>query len=140
MSFDQIFELSSLLFLSPAFLLHSVSRAGWAKNVVVGRARLGGLPVGVIAVETRTTETRIPSDPADLGSKVDVISNPGQVWFPNSAFKTAQAIKDMNKEQLPLMIFANWRGFSGTNGVSLSLFSLCFFLPAQSLCLVYSDG
>lgn len=86
---------------------------GWAKNVVVGRARLGGLPVGVIAVETRTTETRIPSDPADLGSKVDVISNPGQVWFPNSAFKTAQAIKDMNKEQLPLMIFANWRGFSG---------------------------
>lgn len=70
--------------------------------------------MGVIAVETRSTETRIPSDPADLESKVDIISNPGQVWFPNSAFKTAQAIKDMNKEQLPLMIFANWRGFSGT--------------------------
>lgn len=86
---------------------------GWAKNVIVGRARIGGLPMGVIAVETRSTETRIPSDPADLESKVDIISNPGQVWFPNSAFKTAQAIKDMNKEQLPLMIFANWRGFSG---------------------------
>jgi acetyl-CoA carboxylase carboxyltransferase component len=31
----------------------------------------------------------------------------------DSAFKTAQAIKDMNGEQLPLFILANWRGFSG---------------------------
>jgi acetyl-CoA carboxylase / biotin carboxylase 1 len=32
----------------------------------------------------------------------------------SSAFKTAQAIHDFNKgEQLPLIIFANWRGFSG---------------------------
>jgi acetyl-CoA carboxylase/biotin carboxylase 1 len=38
----------------------------------------------------------------------------GQVWYPNSAFKTAQAINDFNRgEQLPLIIFANWRGFSG---------------------------
>jgi acetyl-CoA carboxylase/biotin carboxylase 1 len=37
----------------------------------------------------------------------------GQVWFPNSAHKTAQAIFDFNREQLPLIIFANWRGFSG---------------------------
>jgi len=36
------------------------------------------------------------------------------VWYPNSAFKTAQAIRDFNNgEQLPLMILANWRGFSG---------------------------
>ena len=36
------------------------------------------------------------------------------MWYPNSAFKTAQAIKDINYgEQLPLIIFANWRGFSG---------------------------
>lgn len=35
------------------------------------------------------------------------------MWFPDSAYKTAQAIKDFNREQLPLMIFANWRGFSG---------------------------
>ena len=33
--------------------------------------------------------------------------------FPDSAYKTAQAIKDFNREQLPLMIFANCRGFSG---------------------------
>lgn len=35
------------------------------------------------------------------------------MWFPDSAFKTAQAINDFNREGLPLMVFANWRGFSG---------------------------
>ena len=35
------------------------------------------------------------------------------MWFPDSAFKTAQAIGDMNREGLPLIIFANWRGFAG---------------------------
>lgn len=42
-----------------------------------------------------------------------IISQAGQVWFPDSAYKTFQAIKDFNREGLPLMIFANWRGFSG---------------------------
>ena len=37
----------------------------------------------------------------------------GQVWFPDSAHKTARAIFDFNREELPLIIFANWRGFSG---------------------------
>ena len=31
--------------------------SGWARNVVVGRARLGGIPMGIIAVETRTIES-----------------------------------------------------------------------------------
>lgn len=35
------------------------------------------------------------------------------MWFPDSAYKTAQAINDFSKEGLPLFIFANWRGFSG---------------------------
>ena len=42
-----------------------------------------------------------------------MISQAGQVWFPDSAFKTAQAIYDFNREELPLVILANWRGFSG---------------------------
>uniref|UniRef100_A0A8C0UZ63 Acetyl-CoA carboxylase beta n=1 Tax=Cyanistes caeruleus TaxID=156563 RepID=A0A8C0UZ63_CYACU len=84
----------------------------WAQTVVVGRARLGGLPVGVIAVETRTVEVTIPADPANLDSEAKIIQQAGQVWFPDSAFKTAQAIRDFNREHLPLMIFANWRGFS----------------------------
>ena len=85
----------------------------WAQTVVCGRARLGGIPVGVITVETRTVEVNVPADPANLDTEFHVISQAGQVWFPNSAFKTAQAIQDFNKEELPLMIFANWRGFSG---------------------------
>ncbi|KAJ1567331.1 acetyl-coenzyme-A carboxylase [Nowakowskiella sp. JEL0078] len=88
--------------------------AGWAKGVVTGRARLGGIPVGVIAVDTRTTETVIWADPANDASVEQTVPEAGQVWFPNSAFKTAQAIQDFNNgEQLPLILFANWRGFSG---------------------------
>ncbi|XP_034547322.1 acetyl-CoA carboxylase isoform X2 [Notolabrus celidotus] len=85
----------------------------WAKTVVVGRARLGGIPLGVIAVETRTVELTVPADPANLDSESKVLQQAGQVWFPDSAFKTAQAISDFSREHLPLMVFANWRGFSG---------------------------
>ncbi|KAI5088493.1 acetyl-CoA carboxylase 2 isoform X3 [Silurus meridionalis] len=66
----------------------------WAQTVVVGRARLGGIPLGVIAVETRTVEVTVPADPANLDSE-------------------ARAMRDFNREKLPLMVFANWRGFSG---------------------------
>jgi acetyl-CoA carboxylase / biotin carboxylase 1 len=87
---------------------------GWARTVVVGRARLGGIPMGVIAVETRTIENITPADPANPDSVEQVTNEAGGVWYPNSAFKTAQAINDFNYgEQLPLMILANWRGFSG---------------------------
>ncbi len=87
--------------------------SGWAQTVVVGRARLGGIPMGVIAVETRTIERVVPADPANPASFEQRIMEAGQVWYPNSAYKTAQAIFDFNREGLPLMIFANWRGFSG---------------------------
>ncbi|TFK29759.1 acetyl CoA carboxylase [Coprinopsis marcescibilis] len=87
--------------------------SGWAQTVVVGRARLGGIPIGVIAVETRTIERVVPADPANPASFEQRIMEAGQVWYPNSAYKTAQAIFDFNREGLPLIIFANWRGFSG---------------------------
>jgi acetyl-CoA carboxylase/biotin carboxylase 1 len=87
---------------------------GWARTVVVGRARLGGIPVGVIAVESRTVENIVPADPANADSNEQIFMEAGGVWYPNSAYKTAQAINDFNKgEELPLIIFANWRGFSG---------------------------
>lgn len=34
--------------------------------------RLGGIPLGVIAVETRTVEVTIPADPAYLDSEAKV--------------------------------------------------------------------
>ena len=85
----------------------------WAKTVVVGRARLGGIPVGVIATENRTVETVIPADPAMPKTEENVLQQAGGVWYPDSAYKTAQAIQDINQEKLPLFIIANWRGFSG---------------------------
>ena len=87
--------------------------AGWAKTVVVGRARLGGIPMGVVITENRTAENIKPADPADVSASEAVIQEAGCVWFPNSAYKTAQAIKDFRAEDLPLIVFANWRGFSG---------------------------
>ncbi|XP_052203206.1 acetyl-CoA carboxylase 1-like [Diospyros lotus] len=86
---------------------------GWAKTVVTGRARLGGIPVGIVAVETQTVMQVIPADPGQLDSHERVVPQAGQVWFPDSATKTAQALVDFNREELPLFILANWRGFSG---------------------------
>lgn len=44
----------------------------WAQTVIAGRARLGGVPVGVVAVETRTVELNLPADPANLDSEAKV--------------------------------------------------------------------
>ena len=86
---------------------------GWARGVITGRGRIGNIPVGVIAVETRTIEQITPADPAAVDSKEHVRQLAGQVWFPDSAYKTAQCIWDCTAEDIPLIILANWRGFSG---------------------------
>ncbi|VDK32010.1 unnamed protein product [Taenia asiatica] len=85
----------------------------WAPGVIVGRARLGGIPCGVVTPETRVSVCRVPADPANPASEVQTINQAGQVWYPDSSYKTAQAIADFAREELPLFIFANWRGFSG---------------------------
>ncbi|KAG1682417.1 hypothetical protein DVH05_021007 [Phytophthora capsici] len=86
---------------------------GWAKSVIVGRGRLGGIPVGVVVTEVRTSEKIIPADAAIPASQENLMQQAGQVWFPDSAHKTAIVIKDFKGEDLPLIILANWRGFSG---------------------------
>lgn len=89
-------------------------QAAWARSVIVGRGLLGGLPVAVLLVETRTTQTLIPADPASPNSEALTIPQAGQVWYPDSAYKTAQFLRDCSYgERLPLLILANWRGFSG---------------------------
>lgn len=53
---------------------------GWAAvwrelgsaEAVLPHRRLGGLPVGVIAVETRSVEVTIPADPANPDSEAQV--------------------------------------------------------------------
>ena len=67
--------------------------AGWAKTVVVGRGRLGGYPIGVIVTENRTAEATKPADPADVTSQEKMVQQAGGVWFPDSAYKTAQVTR-----------------------------------------------
>ena len=66
----------------------------------------------MIAVETRTVEQIVPADPAAPDSKELVQQRAGQVWFPDSASKTAQAIRDMIAEDLPLLLLAEPTRFS----------------------------
>ena len=40
--------------------------------------------------EERTVEVTLPADPANADSEARTVSQAGQVWFPDSAFKTAQ--------------------------------------------------
>ena len=56
--------------------------AGWGKSVVIGRGRLGGIPMGAIAVETGLVEQIIPTDPADANSREANLSQAGEVTFP----------------------------------------------------------
>ena len=44
----------------------------WAMTVVCGRARLGGIPCGIITVETRSVGCTIPADPANPSSESTV--------------------------------------------------------------------
>ena len=55
----------------------------------------------------------IPADPGAPDSSERVIPQAGQVWYPDSALKTAHAMEEFDREALPLVILANWRGFSG---------------------------
>merc|ERR1712176_252723 len=66
-----------------------------------------------MGVETRMVDKIVPADPADPNSREAILQQAGQVLFPDSSYKTAQAINDFNNEGLPIMLFANWRGFSG---------------------------
>ena len=89
----------------------------WAKSVIIGRGKLGGIPVGVICTESRSVESNVPSDPGKMdGVRPAPIRQAGQVWYPDSAWKTAQSLRDFRLEGLPILILANWRGFSGGPG------------------------
>lgn len=58
-------------------------QAGWARTVVTGRARLGGMPVGVIAVETQTVMLHCPADPGMPDSSERVVP---QVFVSSNAW------------------------------------------------------
>ncbi|VWU53217.1 acetyl-CoA carboxylase, putative, partial [Hepatocystis sp. ex Piliocolobus tephrosceles] len=84
----------------------------WGKGIITGRGKLGSIPVGIIAVNKSLVTQTTPCDPA-LKTKSSSVTNAPCVFIPDNSYKTAQSIEDFNKENLPLFIFANWRGFSG---------------------------
>ncbi|KAI9618233.1 hypothetical protein H4Q26_012587 [Puccinia striiformis f. sp. tritici PST-130] len=52
--------------------------SGWAQTVVVGRARLGGIPMGCIVVKAGEIEKVIPANPANPSSVEQKIMEAGQ--------------------------------------------------------------
>ncbi|KAK6024222.1 carboxyl transferase domain protein [Ostertagia ostertagi] len=85
----------------------------WAKTIIAGRARICGIPIGVVSSELRNVMSVNPADPASPNSQSVEVHQAGQVWYPDSAFKTAEVIGDFNREGLPLLFIASLRGFSG---------------------------
>lgn len=65
------------------------------------------------ASSSLAVEKRIPADPGLSNSSEQVLQQAGQVWYPDSALKTAGALEEFAREGLPVVILANWRGFSG---------------------------
>jgi len=95
---------------------------------------------GIIAVETATTLLNIPADPGAPDTSERTVPQAGQVWFTDSALKTAHAMEEFDREGLPLVIMANWRGFSGGQrdlfeGVLQVSLLLCQFCRVSN-CLV----
>jgi acetyl-CoA carboxylase carboxyltransferase component/biotin carboxyl carrier protein len=85
----------------------------WAKSMVVGRGRVGGIPIGILANNPEMTQKQIPVDPGNLESALQTLNQSGCLWYPDSTLKTSQAFRDIDTENLPIVMFANLRGFSG---------------------------
>lgn len=85
----------------------------WAKTVVTVRGVLYGKTWGIIIPQHNSVTLNEPCDPGDPMSTNQTSIQAGCVLYPDSSFKMAQFINDCNVEKIPLLILANWRGFSG---------------------------
>ncbi|ETN77735.1 carboxyl transferase domain protein, partial [Necator americanus] len=113
-SFDEIMNDWAKTIIGNSLLFsHFSARAGLLISISAGRARIGGIPIGVVSSELRNVMSVSPADPASPNSQSVEVHQAGQVWYPDSAFKTAEVIGDFNREGLPLLFIASLRGFSG---------------------------
>lgn len=62
---------------------------------------------------TQTPESSCGARAARVAADSACAAPRAQVWYPDSAAKTADAIEEFAREGLPLLVLANWRGFSG---------------------------
>ena len=68
------------------------------------RVKLDGVPMGVIAAETRNGERRVPADPINPASQEVIEPYAGQAWLPDSAHKTGRG----SKTCMPLQVQRLW--------------------------------
>lgn len=57
-----------------------------------------------IRTQTRATNCEIPADPANVDANTQLLVQAGQVWFPDSAYKTAQSIRDCDQVSIGVCI------------------------------------
>lgn len=85
----------------------------YAKNVVTGRCLINGKKYGIAYAVNHLTDKYIPCDPADLNSAVRTEQMAPNILYPDTSYKIAKTIRDCNAEGIPILIIADWRGFSG---------------------------
>jgi acetyl-CoA carboxylase biotin carboxylase subunit len=85
----------------------------YGKTIISGRARINKKAYGIIYSSSNNCEKIIPVDPGNLLSSSTTEIQVSSVLFPDSSYKMAQTINDVNREGLPLLMLMNARGFSG---------------------------
>jgi acetyl-CoA carboxylase carboxyltransferase component len=87
----------------------------WGRGTVGARARMRGLPIGIVATQCMpVTQVSSIADAANRNGTRHVLrTEPANVWTSTSAAKTAATLEQMRLEGLPVLLVANYRGFSG---------------------------
>ena len=87
--------------------------ARYGTSIWTGRATIGGHSIAVVASNSQPTSSTVPADPGDRASRQRQRECGGAVLYPDSSYKFAQTLADADREGLPVLVWVNWRGFSG---------------------------
>ena len=85
----------------------------YARNVVTGRCLIKGKTFGIAFATNYIADKFTPCDPADLSSANRTDKMSPNILYPDTSYKIAKTIRDCNIEDIPMLIVADWRGFSG---------------------------
>ena len=85
----------------------------YARNVVTGRCSIGGKTYGIAYATNYIADKFAPCDPADLSSSTRTEKMSPNILYPDTSYKISKTIRDCNVENIPILIVADWRGFSG---------------------------
>lgn len=85
----------------------------YARNVVTGRCLIKGKTYGLAYATDYIADKVTPCDPADLSSANRTEKMSPNILYPDTSYKISKTIRDCNIEKIPILIVADWRGFSG---------------------------